>query len=308
MIGQLQSRRAAVGWSGVSRLVFYSMIKPLNSGLALAHQIQGTNAGGGRLAIWWLGQSGFLIKCGESLLLLDPYLSDSLSRKYNGTDKPHVRMSELVIAPDLLSGIRIITSSHNHTDHLDAETLLPLLNVNPQATLIVGEANRRFVADRLGCRLEFPVGLVEGSPIKIKDVTFAAVPSAHNDIDRDENGNLRYLGFIIRVGGWCLYHSGDTLVYPGLEDRLKQEKVDVAFLPINGNRPERRVAGNMNGSEAALLASGAGVKLVIPHHYHMFEFNSEEPGEFESACLDSGQQFRTPKLGELIMLEPQKTD
>ena len=77
--------------------------------------------------IWWLGQSGFLIQWNGSVLLFDPYLSDSLTKKYAETQKPHVRMSELVINPLLLNNIDIVTSSHNHTDHLDAETLIPLL-------------------------------------------------------------------------------------------------------------------------------------------------------------------------------------
>ena len=41
--------------------------------------------------LWWLGQSGFLVKCANRYLLIDPYLSDSLTKKYANTDKPHVR-------------------------------------------------------------------------------------------------------------------------------------------------------------------------------------------------------------------------
>ena len=45
------------------------------------------------LSIWWLGQSGFLVQWQGRHLLFDPYLSDSLSTKYAGSDKPHVRMT-----------------------------------------------------------------------------------------------------------------------------------------------------------------------------------------------------------------------
>ena len=55
-----------------------------------------------------------------------PYLSDSLTAKYAGTDKPHVRMTERAIDPARLDFIDVVTSSHNHTDHLDHETLWPL--------------------------------------------------------------------------------------------------------------------------------------------------------------------------------------
>src|SRR5712671_6028796 len=77
-------------------------------------------------ALWWLGQSGFLLVQNGRAVLLDPYLSESLTRKYAATDKPHVRMTERVVDPSALASlgvIDLITSSHNHTDHFDPETL-----------------------------------------------------------------------------------------------------------------------------------------------------------------------------------------
>src|SRR5688572_8110064 len=85
------------------------------------------------LRIWWLGQSGFLVRHEGNFLLFDPYLSNSLTEKYASTDKPHVRMTDRVIGSDQLQNISVVTSSHNHTDHLDAATLRPLLGANPGA-------------------------------------------------------------------------------------------------------------------------------------------------------------------------------
>src|SRR5437867_2667254 len=65
--------------------------------------------------LWWLGQSGFLLQWQGGHLLFDPYLSDSLTKKYANTDKPHVRMTERVVAPERLNFIDAVTSSHNHT-------------------------------------------------------------------------------------------------------------------------------------------------------------------------------------------------
>jgi hypothetical protein len=38
---------------------------------------------------------------------------------------------------------------HDHTDHLDAQTLRPILASNPKTKLVIPEANRAFVAARL---------------------------------------------------------------------------------------------------------------------------------------------------------------
>ena len=55
----------------------------------LIEEILGSDEDTKNFHIWWLGQSGFLIKWGEKFILLDPYLSDSLTKKYSDTDKPH---------------------------------------------------------------------------------------------------------------------------------------------------------------------------------------------------------------------------
>ena len=143
------------------------------------------------LRVWWLGQSGFLLRCGGRFALLDPYLSDSLTVKYAATDKPHVRMTERVIAPERLTGIEVITSSHNHTDHLDAETLRPLLAANPRARLVMPEANRAFVANRLGISAAEPVGLDDGARATVGAFMFHGIAAAHNELTRDAAGDRK---------------------------------------------------------------------------------------------------------------------
>ena len=134
------------------------MIQPKQKNSVLLKDIKAFDDWEG-FKVWWLAQSGFLIKWQNKHILFDPYLSDSLSVKYQNTDKPHVRMSELAIDPNELDFIDIVTSSHNHTDHLDAETLIPILKNNPNIAFIIPEANRDFVVDRVKCQKDFPIGL-----------------------------------------------------------------------------------------------------------------------------------------------------
>ena len=268
-----------------------------------AKSIGGKDGGKDHFDIWWLGQSGFLIQWNGTLVLFDPYLSDSLTKKYNGTTKPHVRMSELVINPELLDRVDIVTSSHNHTDHLDAETLIPLLKANPGIVFIIPEANRTFVCDRVKCSSDFPVGLNDNQKFIVKNFTFNGVPAAHNTIERDEQGRCRFMGFVVQFGKWAIYHSGDTLWYDKMTELLKPFNVDVAFLPINGNDPARGVAGNLDSREAAALGKKIGARLVIPHHYHMFEFNTAEPSDFAREADAIKQPYRILKLGEHLQFK-----
>jgi L-ascorbate metabolism protein UlaG (beta-lactamase superfamily) len=76
------------------------MIKPHLQDDAFLEDVFRANRNPDRLHVWWLGQSGFLLQWQHHHLLIDPYLSDSLTRKYAGTNKPHVRMTERVIAPE----------------------------------------------------------------------------------------------------------------------------------------------------------------------------------------------------------------
>jgi L-ascorbate metabolism protein UlaG (beta-lactamase superfamily) len=280
-----------------------TLIEPRLSGAALAADIEAADPGTG-IALWWLGQSGFLVKSAAGRVLFDPYLSDSLTRKYASTDKPHVRMTALAIEPGKLRGVDLVTSSHNHTDHLDAETLQPLFAANPQAAFVIPETNRPFVADRVGCDTNWPIGLDEGETRTVHNVEFHAVPAAHNEIDRDELGRCRYLGYVARLGDVTIYHSGDTLRYPNMAEVLRPFAIDLALLPINGNRPERRVAGNLFGDEAAQLAHDIGARLVVPCHYDMFEFNTESPDLFVAACRKLGQPYRVLECGERLDYRP----
>ena len=119
-------------------------------------------------------------------------------------------------------------------------------------------------------------------------------------MDRNEKGECRFMGYICQFGKYTVYHSGDTLWYEGLETMLKPYAVDVAFLPINGNNPERKVAGNLNTEEAAQLGRAIGAKLVIPHHFDLFEFNTADPAEFANACEKYEVKYKILEIGEGI--------
>ena len=279
------------------------MIKPVLQDDAFLADVYHAKKYPDQLHLWWLGQSGYLIQWQNRHLLIDPYLSDSLTKKYANTDKPHVRMTERVIAPERLDFVDVVTSSHNHTDHLDGETLIPLLKANPELTVIVSRANVNFAAERLQVSPERLTPIhVEDAPLVIDPFSFEAIPSAHESLEQDEHGDHRFIGLVIKMAKWTIYHSGDCVPYDGLAQHLKPWKIDIALLPINGRDPARGVAGNFNAEEAVALANEIGAGLVISCHYDLFEFNTVSPEGFVQTAKEMNQPYQVLKCGKRLSL------
>ena len=249
--------------------------------------------------LWWLGQSGILLQWRQQHLLMDPYLSDSLTKKYANTEKPHIRLVERVIRPERLGFVLAVTSSHNHTDHLDAETILPILAANPDLEMIVPEANIAFAAGRLQLAPERLTKIdADGPALRVGPFSITAIPAAHEQLETDQSGHHKYLSYIVEAGGRRIFHSGDACLYPGLEASLRAWKIDVAILPINGRDARRGIPGNFSGEEAAWLGKEIGAGLVIPCHYEMFEFNSVSPQGFIAAAQKADLPYRILEVGQ----------
>jgi L-ascorbate 6-phosphate lactonase len=272
------------------------MIQPFQRGAALLHDIHTTHLRPGQVALWWLGQSGYAIKTASILFYIDLYLSEHLTAKYANTAKPHLRMTESPLQPAEITAAQWVFASHKHSDHLDPGTLPALFAASPQAQLILPAAIVDHAAS-LGLPPERLIPTRGDETFTVGPMTVHSLPGAHPDFDYAEATGYPFLGFVFQVDGLTLYHSGDTLAYAGLAERLRAFNLDIAFLPINGGY----VPGtppNMNIPEALVLAQQAQPRLVIPHHYDMFTFNTANVTEFAKLADRAGVAYRVLQCGE----------
>jgi L-ascorbate metabolism protein UlaG (beta-lactamase superfamily) len=256
------------------------VIEPAQADDAFLRDVE--EAPSGDLHLWWLGQSGFLVKLDDRYLLLDPYLSDSLTEKYAGTPTPHVRMTRRVVDPARLGFVDVVTASHGHTDHLDPVTLRAL---EPRA-LVCPTGLRELAIERSGV---VPDVVDVDETATVADFRFNAIRAEH-----EAPGGA--VGFVVECGPWTLYHSGDTTAYPGLGEQLRSVAPNVVLLPINGK------IGNMDGPEAARVANQARAEVAVPCHFEMFEFNTASPEPFVHECRRLGQPYRVLRAGERLTL------
>ncbi|MBX6311589.1 MAG: MBL fold metallo-hydrolase [Isosphaeraceae bacterium] len=257
------------------------MIQPVRKGRDLIDEIRATQTAPGTIVVWWLGQSGYVIKSRSGTMVIDPYLSEHLTKKYEGTSKPHIRMTEAPLRGGDLAGVDLILSSHKHSDHMDPGTLPELMAASPEAVLVLPAALVEH-AQGLGLPGDRLKGIDAGEWYERAGFAVRALPSAHEGLDTDEQGRHLYLGFVVEADGRRLYHTGDSLLYDDLPARLGPGPFDVFFLPINGRDPARGVPGNMTAAEAVDLAARCRPRFVVPHHYDMFTFNTVPVAAFEA--------------------------
>lgn len=231
----------------------------------------------GEAALSWLGQASFAARGGGVTVLFDPFLSP-----YNG------RLHDSPLAPEEAVGVDVVFCSHEHADHLDVPSIGAIANASPGAMFVVPSPIVDMVTEA-GVAASRVVGMQPDGSVEVGGLTVRAVPACHGVTMDDaygfgetlSGGLVRFLGFIVDLGGVRIYHAGDTIHFDGMEKTLAGLGIDVALLPINGRDAEREgrgIVGNLDHREAAWLASRIGAGLLIPMHYDLFARNLGFPG------------------------------
>jgi L-ascorbate 6-phosphate lactonase len=228
----------------------------------------------GQIALWSLGQAGFVIKGGDTIAYIDPYLSDSL-----GGDGGAARRFPIPIDPAEIKHARAVFATHEHGDHADEPTLRALMAASPQAVLVTSPQSHP-IAERAGVAAERIITPPLGEAATIGGLRYTAIPAAHYSYEVDAGGRSRWMGFLIECNGVTLYHSGDTIVIPQIFEALAGQPIDIALLPINGRdffREQRQIVGNMWPGEAIDLAVQLEARVLLGIHNDLFAGNRVNP-------------------------------
>lgn len=228
----------------------------------------------GQLALWALGQAGFVIKGGDMIVYIDPYLSGEVAR-----DGGHGRRFPVPIAPGAVRHAQVVFATHEHMDHADGATLGPLMAASSQAVLVTSPGGRDVAleADVPAERIVLPR---LGQPASIGGLRYTAIPAAHYSYEVDAEGHSRWMGFLLEWNGVTIYHSGDTIMIPEIAAALDGVRIDLALLPINGRdyfRDQRNIVGNLWPGEAVQLAAQLGARVLIGVHNDLFAGNRVNP-------------------------------
>lgn len=259
--------------------------------------------------VWWLGQAGFFISGAGVNLLIDPYLSEHLAKKYRGREFDHVRLMPAPMHPADATAVDYVLCTHRHGDHMDPEGLPAIMKASTECRLIAPIAEQQAVRSMIPASLR-TILVNAGDVVAVGEQAWVQViASAHEDLRMNSHGEHHYLGYVLGLGGLRIYHSGDCVPYPGLVECLCHHRIDVALLPINGRDPYRAshgVPGNFTFEEAVDLTIGADIPLMICHHFGMFRFNTIAQNLIRQHIEVMGLNSRVlvPRIGVGYQLRP----
>lgn len=224
----------------------------------------------GDAAIWWLGQAGYVIRCGGLTVVIDPYLSDSAAE--NAPEFP--RLYPPVMAPENLhADIYIIT--HDHLDHLDPETIAAYRRKND--TWFIAPRLAAMKLPGLGVPKERIVVVNSAETWQQQGLEIKGVYALPTGPDVPDT-----TGYLLQFGnGRSVYHTSDTQFHP-LVLASAPERPEVMLVPINGKW------NNPGPEQAAIFAAAVNPRYVLPNHYDMMALNAENPAVFQWFCRQHG--------------------
>lgn len=218
----------------------------------------------GRVAVYWLGQAGFLFKTDdERLILLDPYFSDCCNRHFGFKRL----MAYLMDADEVNADLLLV--SHAHYDHLDIDSAADLLKNGKTRMWAAKDVEEE--AAKLGLPAEQITYLAIGDTLTDGDVTVKAVACDHGELAPDA------LGFWITITGKSIYYMGDTAYRPEWYADEQLQGADLLILPING------AFGNLTETQAADTAKRLCPRMTVPCHFWNFAEHGGNPQLFVEA-------------------------
>lgn len=271
----------------------------------LLEEIENTKLSEDEIALWYLGQSGFLIKQKNTKVLIDPVLTDL--KDENGISR---RYYEPPFSPEKLKA-DIIFSTHDHRDHLNKDTILGLVKANLEITIVIPAGIKQSLLNE-GIDEKNLLLVNEEVEESLKNLKIQAFATCHPVIQKDENNQDLNLSYLLNLDGFQLLHLGDTYLCEELVDDLsKIKELDLLMAPINGQdyfRTARNCIGNLSGYEAAMAAKLSNARTTIPCHYDMIKGNTCSPFSFIEAMEKEYPKgcIELPRLGQRLIFKKER--
>ena len=265
----------------------------------LLKQIESKDMRNNQMCIYFLGQSGYVLRLKALTIYIDPYLTDYIENPLGLNEKKMYRSYPSPIDPKSILNCNAIICTHSHVDHMDPWTIN---NINTDFQLFVSiGAYEKSEIKIPQSRLTF---LQPETTFNLGEINIIPFSAAHYEL-MDEFGRPDCLSILIQWRGINLFFWGDGIRYDGQYELLSGYNFDYFFGPINGRDKKREkegIIGNIKENELAEFCSKLSIKHIIPNHYDMFVNNTGSIDLFkkEISIRNSNQSVIIMNCGDNI--------
>lgn len=275
--------------------------------------------------ITWIGHATFLIQIGGVNILTDPVLGNAglLYKIF------YKRLFGPGIPTNKLPNIDFVLISHNHMDHMDAESLISLKN-HKNIHFLVPKGNKKWF-DKRGfaktseyCWWDKDVfvcdssGAIDNKSNK-SQINFSFLPASHWSQRGvfDKNKTL-WGSWLIEyknpeINGFKIFFAGDT-AYDTHFKEIAQDypDINVALMPIGPCEPRKHIAHHHVDAKESLVAfSDLNAEHFVPMHWGTFPLGAENfdlPlrrlvnnwSDFYKSGLLHGKSLHLPQVGQKV--------
>lgn len=230
-------------------------------------------------SLTWIGHATFLFRVNGTTILTDPFFSDFASPVSWAGPNRYVQPG---LSLDNLPVIDTIIISHNHYDHLDADTIKALPNKETTA-VIVPLGLKSFFTDFGYTRV---TELDWGKTAVSHGITFTCLPAVHFSSRSlfDRNKTL-WCSWAFSTDQKHYYFSGDTGYSPTLFKKTGEifKAFELAVVPIGAYAPRTMMKPvHTNPEEAFQMGLDLNAKTLVSSHWGTIELSDEphfEPPE-----------------------------
>jgi L-ascorbate metabolism protein UlaG (beta-lactamase superfamily) len=246
------------------------------------------------IALWWVGNAGWLVKAGDLLVGIDLDLESE-----ERVQVPPVSSEELAGEIDLAF------ATHHHSDHFNAPTLAKIA-AKPRCTFVLPQTclAEAAAAGVPKDRVVVPQPL---HPFEIKGVSVRPLHAIHGNqmftvLTREPDfveSIAHNCGYVLRLGGRTFFWPGDSVL---TEEHLALRDVNVLFVSPTVH--------NMYLDRSAILINTLQPDLVIPQHFGTYRQDDENmfwtkgyPDELRLALsADLQKRYRKLAQGEMLLV------
>lgn len=242
-------------------------------------------------SLTWVGHATYVVQWGGQVVITDPMFSRRALLP--------ARLAPPAFGPEAIPAGAVVLISHNHYDHLDADSVAAL-------------------GDR--CVFLCPLGL--GEPLRdmgarqvremdwwqqavINGATFTCLPTQHwsRRLGQGYNESLWCAWMMERQEG-TVFYGADSGWYKGFAVIGQQwPEIDVALLPVGAYEPRWFMHySHMNIAEALRAFADLGARLMVPTQWGVFDLG-DEPASHPAQELRQ-ELARRPELADRVRIMP----